>query len=121
MFKAERQPYDVIKNLPYEAAREYTESVGTMPLKYFCPNGVQEDVVVTLVGANKITKVPRLLVTYANGTGKTTIVVHIIANLIFGVQNGWFNYPLFKNFPYPKKIWYCSTPELIKDKFTPEL
>ena len=120
MFKADRQPYEVIKNLPYEVAREYTEAVGAMPMKYFCPNGVQDDVIVTMVNANKITKVPRLLITYANGTGKTTIVVQIIANLLFGPQNGWFDYSLFKNFPYPKKIWYCSTPELIKDKFTPE-
>ena len=53
-------------------------------------------------------------------TGNTTIIAHICANLIYGPQNGWFDYPIFQNFPYPKLIWYNSTPDTIKDKFTPE-
>jgi len=120
MYKVETQPYEIMRWLSVQDAKEYAKSVETMPLKYFCPNGAQEDVIVQLVKANQITKVPKVLVTYPNGIGKTLLAAHIAANFIYGPQNGWFDYPIFRNFPYPKRIWYCSTPDAIKDKFTPE-
>jgi len=121
MFKQTVQPRvaaEVFKT-DYDA-RKYLRGVEANPLKYFCPNGAQEQVIQLIVDANKITKIPTLLITFANGSGKTTIAVHIIANLVYGPQNGWFDYPIFRNWPYPKLIWYNSTPDTLKDKFNPE-
>ena len=57
----------------------------------------------------------------ANGVGKTAALVNIIANICFGVQNEWFDYPLFQNFPYVKKGRIISDPTTIKEQIVPEL
>ena len=57
----------------------------------------------------------------ANGVGKTAALVNIIANICFGVQNKWFDYPLFQNFPYVKKGRIISDPTTIKEQIVPEL
>ena len=120
MFRQQEQPNITASKLPAEKAIRYLSGVQAAPLRFFCPNGAQEKVITTLVDAAKVTKVPTLVVTYANGVGKTTIVCHILANFILGTQNGWFDYKIFQNFPFPKKIWYCSEPDFIQDKFIPE-
>ena len=120
MFKQLEQPFLTAQTLSRAEASEYMEAVDANPLRFFCPNGPQENVTVTLVEASDTTKIPTLIITFGNGVGKTTIVCHILANFILGVQNGWFDYPIFHNFPYPKNIWYCSEPDFIKDKFIPE-
>lgn len=45
----------------------------------------------------------------------------ILLNLIYGPQNGWFDYPLFHNFPFPKKVWYCSSAEALSETIEPML
>lgn len=57
----------------------------------------------------------------ANGVGKTTVGVNIIANICFGVQNDYFNYELFKKFPYLKRGRIISDPTTLKEKIIPEL
>lgn len=91
------------------------------PLAFFCPNGGQDRFIQAIAHSNADTDIPVVLATYANGVGKTTVTIHAILNMIYGVQNGWFDYPLFHNYPYPKVIWYCSTAEALKNTVIPEV
>jgi len=117
------QPLDVVmktlieKGLEQEAKTLLIVSKAD-PLKYFCPNGRQEEYIRAI--GNSETKIPVILLTAANGIGKTTISVHAICNFIYGPKNGWFDYPIFRNFPFPKTIWYISTAEALKNTIVPE-
>ncbi len=57
----------------------------------------------------------------ANSTSKTATGVNIIANIIYGVQNEWFEHPLFQKWPYIKRGRIISDPTTIKEKIIPEL
>ncbi len=72
----------------------------TEPCRLLTPNGAQERMV-KLVGAGDKTV---SVFSGANGAGKTLLMVAILNNLIWGVQNHFFDYPLFRKWPYPKKI-----------------
>ena len=43
------------------------------PLKYFCPNGAQEQFIKAVAHSCDKTRVPVILSTFANGVGKTTV------------------------------------------------
>lgn len=51
----------------------------------------------------------------ANGIGKTTALVNIAGNLIFGPQNSFFRHPIFENWPYPKIIRFVSEPSQVEE------
>lgn len=51
----------------------------------------------------------------ANGIGKTTALVNLAGNIIFGKQNRFFDYPIFKDWPYPKRIRFVSEPSQVKE------
>jgi len=51
----------------------------------------------------------------ANGIGKSSGIVNIIGNLVFGPQNEFFNHPTFKNWPFPKRIRYITTPKNVEE------
>lgn len=51
----------------------------------------------------------------ANGLGKTTALVNIAANIIFGPQNSYFKHPLFQKWPYPKRLRFVSEVSQVKD------
>lgn len=57
----------------------------------------------------------------ANGVGKSFTCCNIVVNICFGVQNKYFDYPLFKKFPYLKKGRIISDPTTLKEKIVPEL
>ena len=57
----------------------------------------------------------------ANGTSKTATGVNVIANIIYGPQNEYFDHDLFRKFPYVKKGRIVSDPTTIKEKIIPEL
>lgn len=40
----------------------------------------------------------------ANGVGKTAVLAEIMANIIWGPQNEYFDLPLFRNWPYEKHL-----------------
>ncbi len=56
-----------------------------------------------------------------NGTGKTSAGANIVANICYGPQNKFFDYELFKNWPYLKKGRIISDPTTLKEKIIPEL
>ena len=57
----------------------------------------------------------------ANSTGKTATGVNIVANIIYGPQNKYFEHELFQRFPYIKRGRIISDPTSIKEKIIPEL
>ena len=57
----------------------------------------------------------------ANGVGKTATGCNIVANIIFETDNKYFNYPLFKEWPYLKRGRIVADPTTIKQKIIPEL
>jgi hypothetical protein len=117
----------LIKKL--ETAREKAKAILrakiSNPLRYYCPSGIQEEYIKT-VGTSHLSEcngsdTPVVGYFAANGTGKTETTLHIILNIISGIQNEYFNYPMFRSFPYPKLCWYVSTSSGIKDVVVPEL
>lgn len=43
------------------------------------------------------------LISTGNWWGKTATVMNIAANVTWGPQSKWFNYPIFEKWPYPKR------------------
>lgn len=50
----------------------------------------------------------------ANGVGKTAFLVNLARNIIFGPANRFFDYPIFRSWPYPKRIRIVSEPSQVK-------
>lgn len=51
----------------------------------------------------------------ANALGKTAALINLAGNLVFGVRNKYFNHPIFKEWPFPKRIRLISDPTQLKD------
>ena len=50
---------------------------------------------------------------WGNGCGKTWFLVVLTGNIVWGPQNPWFDYRLFKEWPFAKHIrWVVDAPEL---------
>jgi len=62
-----------------------------------------------------------VLFSAANGVGKTAAGANIIAHICFESENQYFNYPLFKNWPYPKQGRIASDPTNIGKNLIPAL
>lgn len=78
---------------------------------YFQPNGPQTRLV-DLLGQ----KSPFVgIFSAANGIGKTTLIVNILANIIWGPQNRFFDYPLFREWPFPKRFRFVTDPKLVEE------
>lgn len=102
-----------------EQRKNIEAAVEADKLRFFCPNGAQERVIHSTVAGLRNSKIPVVLITCGNGVGKTTISVQTLANIVFGPQNGWFDYDVFRNWEFPKLCWYVSRPDAIADTVTP--
>src|SRR3990167_6442712 len=100
-----------------ELRREKKRREESNKAKYYIPNGKAEEFI-KLVGSDE--KFVCMFVG-ANGTSKTATGANIVANILYGVQSEWFNYPLFQKFPYIKKGRIISDPTTLKEKIVPEL
>lgn len=90
------------------------------PLKYYVPTGAQEDIIKAIVGASKEYSQPKILCMYGNKTGKDYTTFELLLHMIDSRRNnGWMDYDIFNNFPYPKRILYCSEPTILKDELVP--
>jgi len=87
-----------------------TEAVEDNPVKFYCPTGDNEKLIRNF--AHSLDYGDEVVYTScfsANGVGKTVSSVNICLNLMRGIQNHWFDYPIFRNFPFKSKsIYYCS-------------
>ena len=77
----------------------------------YIPSGAAERTI-RFVGSGKVRK---LLLPCGNGFGKSSLVCVMLDQLINGVNNPWFDYPIFHNFPFPRKIAIIGTPSSIAD------
>lgn len=76
---------------------------------YFEPNGAQHKFN-ELLGTSS----PYVAIfSAANGIGKTTDIANILANIIWGTQNKYFDYPIFRDWPFPKRIRIVTNPNLL--------
>lgn len=88
--------------------------------RFYEPNGKCEEFI-REVGSGE-----RFVVFFsaANGVGKTCVAANVVANIIFGnenTENPWFDYPLFRNWPFPKKGRIASEPTNIVKNLIPAL
>ncbi len=113
--KLDRQLWDYLPLLERPDQLAVMEAAIAEPLRWFCPNGKQEEFIGMVANSVRISKIPVILFTAANGIGKTTTSLHIVANVIYGAQNGWFDYPMFINYPFPKLAWYITTRSAIEN------
>lgn len=80
------------------------------PARQYLPNGKIAEFI-QLVGKNDHFI---CLISAANGVGKTACGCNIIANICYGSQSSWFQFPLFEHFPYPKQGRIISDPKTIE-------
>lgn len=80
-------------------------------IQFFEPNGKQEEFVKVFSQPDSSISV----FSAANGLGKTTLVVNLLGNLIFGPQNKFFDYEIFRKWPYLKRARYVTNPKLVEE------
>ncbi len=87
--------------------------------RYFTPNGKGEEFIRKVgEGKNFI-----ILFSAANGVGKTATSANIVAHIIWGKdsENKYFDFPLFKEWPYPMRGRIVSDPTNIEKNLIPTL
>lgn len=103
-----------------EAREEQAYRLAHEKYRFYEPNGACEQYI------REIGNDQRLVVLFsaANGVGKTAASVNVIANILFGkdnVENPWFNYPLYRDWPYPKRGRIVSEAANIDKNVIPSL
>jgi hypothetical protein len=68
--------------------------------RFYTPNSKVESFIKKVGAGNTFIN----LLIAANGVGKTAVLAEIMANIIWGPQNEWFDHPLFRNWPYEKHL-----------------
>lgn len=87
--------------------------------RFYIPNGKAEKFI-KLIGQD-YGEIFVGLLSAANGVGKTACGVNIVAHILFECDCDWFNYPIFKNFPFIKKGRIAADATTIKEQIVPEL
>ncbi len=113
-------PIEVLRGDP-ELLAEYQKTLlqetenrkRSNPLRYFVPNGAQEE----------RTQLKSLVNVFStgNGVGKTALGCNIVGNLILGPQNKFFDLPEYRDFMRPSQGRVVSTPTGIENTIVPEL
>lgn len=79
--------------------------------RYFEPNGPQTRFVDLLAESKPFIGI----FSAANGLGKTTLIANVLANIIFGPQNKYFDSEIFRNWPFPKRFRFITDPKLLEE------
>lgn len=129
IFRKHKQLPGFFTFLPNRPQAEFAKAIGTLinpPKKYYkYRNNLK-----SMVKRKPYKRI--LLMTSANGTGKTTITINILLNIIYGPQNLWrnvkdhetgevyesfFKYPIYQQWPmkWPKKIWIVGNSDGIEN------
>lgn len=102
----------VKKLLVVDAIQEKQRRFEEERLRYFVPNGKQEEYL-RMVGSGQVFI---CVLSAGNGVGKTTAAVNIIGNICYSVQNSRFkDLPLYERWPYPKQLRIISTSKNVED------
>lgn len=122
LIKLEVQPNVLMEVLDQKEREAFREGLRLYPLKYYVPNGANEEMINESVRCMGESNTPVVMASCANGVGKTTTAVHMMSNVIFGPQNGWFDHPEFTDEYWgkkPKLVWYISTADAISNTIYP--
>jgi phage terminase large subunit-like protein len=106
-----------LESIKKEIFNEYLRRKENSKYEFFVPTGKQEEFVNMVFSGKYFIS----LLSAANGVGKSTLSVNMLANLFFPSGNQFFQQPLMKNFPYLKKGRIVSAPTTIKEAIIPEL
>lgn len=112
MTPAQKQWYVDYYNKIEKQARE------VIPIVFFKPNPPQYRLA-KVIGESydyesKLQKHTQFGAFWGNGTGKSYGLMAIIANIIWGPQNEFFGFPLFKQWPFKKHIRLVVTADELK-------
>ena len=94
-----------------ELSRELERREKENGVKWFIPTGKQADFIGKIGGGEVFVGV------YSGGNraGKTGLAINILGNILFGKQNPYFDYPIFKSWPFPKRARIGSNPKDLSD------
>jgi hypothetical protein len=111
-----------LATLPDDQSREQVMMAALAdPMKWFCPNGKQEEVILTVTDRMSKCRTPIVLLSAANGIGKTEISINLAGNIIYGAQSGWFLHDPFLGWPNPRLAWYVTTKTCLTDTLIPAI
>lgn len=79
-------------------------------LAFYSPNKPIQQII-GLIGEKR----PVVIGSMANGIGKTASVVNILGNIIYGPQTRYFDNDVFRNWPFPKRARYITTPKNVEE------
>lgn len=91
------------------AKKEYERRVSENPSKYYIPNlKLQQFIKVIAEECEKIVNgdpsaLNIFILPGGNGCGKSSFLINLISAILFGPQSEYFDYPIFRNWPWPKK------------------
>ena len=108
----ERELIELSINQNIDATLKLMEdAVLANPLQFYCPTGDNEKLINNFAHCldDKDITIAFVSCFSGNGIGKTVSSVNILLNIMLGVQNPWFDFPIFRNFPLiHKSILYSS-------------
>lgn len=91
--------------------RELENRKETQLGSFYQPNAAVESVIKSIGTTSNLVYV----LSAANGVGKTAFLANLAENIIYGPQNKFFDYPIFRKWPYPKRIRIVSEPSQVKE------
>ena len=135
--KEEKEDTLLMDSVDRDMMTSLIKSHDSNPLKYFSPNGAQQHWI-KMIGVHQdgyehtietkgfdfhksVIKSRNKIWSKSNKVGGTTCTINILGNLIWGPQNHWFDYPLYRDWPYPKRFWLISEDSSVKDIIVPQM
>jgi len=106
------------KNKQEQAIKEFQQGIKDNGYLFYEPCGKASEFIHRL--ATEEDKMIWLFIG-GNASSKTASSINILANLCFPSKNKYFNYPLFKNWPYLKRARFVTKAEILKQKTIPEI
>lgn len=86
------------------------------PAATFVPNGAQEEIIRAIGEYNWEEIRHRVIIaTFVNGTGKTAVSANILNAIVNGPSSSWFDYPIFRSWPFSKNLRLLGTASNIAD------
>jgi len=121
MFKMTYQPWELWDFMKPKERETMCQAIVADPGKFYCPTGKQRRLLKIIGNCNKETNMPVVAFTANNAAGKSSLAAQIFLNIVEGPQNGYFDYPLFHDWPYPKTVWFISAATALKQSIYPEI
>lgn len=113
---------DEIENNPVGVARELLEEeayrLNKEKFRYYEPNGKCEQFIKAVGSGDRYI----VFMSAANGVGKTAAAVNVVANILFeNPGNEWFEYPLYRKWPFDKRGRIVSEAANVTKNIVPAL